>query len=329
MKSAVRKRIPAICLMMAILFLAVSLMPGGCRKKKKKLFFPPPPAPERPEVGGTVYNAAASVGDLLSYQINTGTLEYSYAVMKGEYFGDIGCGSLIPMGGFGPNVYTTSGNDTVVLLPDKLALIGTDNGWLIAGVPEVSGSYTFADIGGYYNYVGYEIDEDTGVPEADYGTLHMDRGTYKVWFFDDGATTANPPDVSGTWFDKGNGILDFYWGIIKIGYIMIYPSVNGNILIIDMAVNNGIVLGVKQQPVTSGNFDGTYDVLDTMGSPLDTVTIAGTSLTGALGSRTLIYDIPWTGMITDGADFTGLLNPEGIFFGVLTGTPSAIAGIME
>ncbi|TET34148.1 MAG: hypothetical protein E3J72_14985 [Planctomycetota bacterium] len=334
MKSSLRKRIPAICLMATILLLTVSMMQVGCSKKKKDKFWLPPPAPpERPDVGGTVYNAAAAVGDLLSYQINTGTLEYSYAVLKGKNFGDYGNGTLTALGGFGPNVYSTSGNDTIALLPDKFALIGTVDGLLIAGVPEVSTPYNASQIEGYYNYVQYDI-EGTDTPGVEWGTIRIDQGTWQAWEYIDGASVPDPPDAAGSWIDKGNGIVDIYFSFpyIKIGYMMVYTSGNDNILVLDQFYEKGMLIGVKQQPATSGDFDGVYDVLDTQGTALDTMTVAGANITGALGSSTIFYNIPWTGMITDGANLAGFFSPNGVFFGVNNLTPGAyyaVGGIKE
>jgi hypothetical protein len=114
--------------------------------------------------------------------------------------------------------------------------------------------------------------------------------------------------------------------------MMVYTSGNDNILVLDQFYENGMLIGVKQQPATSGDFDGIYDVLDTQGTALDTVTVAGTSLTGALGTATLIYNAPWTGMVTDGVNLAGFFSPNGVFFGVNNAIPGAffaVGGIKE
>jgi len=333
MKNTFRKLLPGICIVISVLFLAAALMQCGCSDKKKDPFFiPSAKAPERPDVGGTSYNCAAHVGDLLTYQFNTIDNLFSFAVLKGEFSGDIGCGSLTPLGGFGPEVYTTSTNDTVVLLPDKLALIGTNSAWLVAGVPEMAVSYNVSNIEGYYNFVEYT--NVGGTPTVHWGTLRLDANTWQYWLHEDGATSGTQPELSGTWADQGTGVINIsmFGGAIKVAFGMLYPSANGNIFVMDLKEDNGILLGVKQQNVTSGDFDGTYDSLDTEGTPLFTVTVAGGTITDLSGPSTLYYNDPWTGFVSDHNNITGVMSTDGVLFAVrhpLSGAQSAVAGIKE
>ncbi|MHC4662324.1 MAG: hypothetical protein ACYS8W_11605 [Planctomycetota bacterium] len=341
MNRSIKRHFAAICILAAVLFLTASLTQGGCGKDKKKPFFIPPP--ERPDIGGVVYNAAMSVGDLLTYEINTSTLEYSVLISEGQYAGFIDCGSITATGGFGPEVYTSDDSDKIVLLPGKMILVSTLDNDFIVGVPQVMSPYTVADITGIYNFVHCGMDHETSIAYSEYGTLQINLdGTWGAWPLEDAATTLNPPDIEGSWTDRGNGIVDILGYItdigmmIKMGNLMVAPSGNGNIIVLDKYVSafgtlfdSGVILCMEQQSVTSGLYDGIYDVIETGEYGLVTATLSGTSLTTD-SLLTITYDAPWTGMIY-ATDFYGILSQDGIFFGTggLLSDPYMIAGIIE
>jgi len=90
---------------------------------------------------------------------------------------------------------------------------------------------------------------------------------------------------------------------------------------------------VKQQSISSGNVNGTYDVLDTSEDEMYTVTVSGTSASTPDGIITLQYNCPWTGFVCEVGGYEGiyLMTTDGIFFGGYEyGSSSAIlAGIKE
>ncbi|MHC4663975.1 MAG: hypothetical protein ACYS8W_20120 [Planctomycetota bacterium] len=310
-----------IVLAVLVIFLVASVMAGGCGSKKKKPFYvPPTPLPDPIDVGGTVYNCAAAVGDLMTYQFNTSTLEYSYLVIEGSARGEIGNGTLTPVGGFGNNVYTTTDGDTVMLIPDVFAVLQTSDNTLIAGVPRVVGGYNASEIAGTYNYLTYDR-EDEGVPGTMYGTIVFNaNGTWELWMLKDAVTSGGSPSSTGTWTEQENGIIYLYLAIMpfgKIGSGMFFPSPTGNLLVFDIAHEGGFIIGAEQWVLpTDGSLDGIYDVLDSRNNTLYTNTLAGTTLTTPGGADLFLHNIPWDGFGANMVDTLGFITPGGIFVSV-------------
>ncbi|MBI5741154.1 MAG: hypothetical protein HZA16_10595 [Nitrospirae bacterium] len=272
---------------------------------------------------GTTYNAAASIGDLLTYTVNTETLEYTYSFIEGTYAGATGNGTLSKASGYGDYVYTTSDGVPVVLLPNNLVIAALSNIDLIVGVPKLTTGYSTSEIAGIYNYVEYT---NYG---GSYGTFQASAGG--VWQSWDQTDAIGLPDSSGTWTDQGNGVIYVYnSSLMKIANAMLLPSAGGGkVIVIDFTgTKKGIGIGVKQQSITSGSVNGKYDILDSSESQMYTVTVNGTDVTTPLGSLTVIYDFPWTGFVY--APSLGglyLMTPDGIFFG--GDGYSVLAGIKE
>ncbi|RLB31270.1 MAG: hypothetical protein DRH11_13560, partial [Deltaproteobacteria bacterium] len=133
---------------------------------------------------GTTYNSGGSIGDLLTYTINTTNLSYSYNIVESDFglAGTTGSGTLTQNA---DNTYTPSSdpNARLILLPNTLLVGGADvglaNPMLFAGVPALTTSYTPAEIAGTYNYITFACDGPLvgGVCTAGYSS---DYGTYKV-----------------------------------------------------------------------------------------------------------------------------------------------------
>jgi hypothetical protein len=279
------------------------------------------------DIGGTIYNSAQSVGDLLQVAFNPTTLQYGYTVIEGINAGDSGTGTLSLMAGYTEYVYETEDNVPVIVFPDNVFIAipgGTDEG-LMVGVPSLATSYTAADIAGVYNYVQFAgTGGDVANYEGTYGTFRVNAGG--TWdHLEEGNLPASggTPDDSGTWSDQGNGIIYAYRGAAKIANVMIHPSYAGSateqVLIIDINDQasdfRGIMLGVKQQSITSGSVDATYALLESDHTSITTIIVNGTTVTTPDGPVTVTYDSPWTGFVQAPDNTIVLMLPGGIFFG--------------
>ncbi len=290
----------------AFILLSFALILGACGgggSDNNNTASPPPT--------GT-YNAAGSVGDLLTYTLNN-NLEYTYSVEEGIYKGSTGSGTLTPLTGYGNYVYTTTLGDPVVLLPNNLVIAGA-MGMMIVGVPELTTDYTPSEIAGLYNYVEYVNSAQS------YGTFEVfEDGTWKSW--DETNKQLSTSDGSGTWVDQGNGVIEVMNGSTKIANAMLLPSSDGGkVIVIDYTGSrSGIGAGVKQASIGSGTVNGTYDTLSSIEDNVFEVTVSGTNVTTPEGTITISYNCPWTGLVCelDGGDIVGiyLVTPDGIFFG--------------
>lgn len=278
-------------------------------------------------IGGTIYNSAQSVGDLLQVAFNETTLEYGYNVIEGIAAGESGTGTLSLMAGYTQYVYEDEYGTPVLIFPDNVFIAipgGTDEG-LMVGVPSLADDYNISDIQGVYNFVelgGSGAFEDY---EGTYGTFRVNNdGTWDYLEEDNLPASGGTPDDSGTWVDQGNGIIYGYRGADKIVNVMIHPSYAGSatekVLIIDIndQDNNyrGIMLGVKQQEIKSGDGDGTYTMLESNKDSLYEIDVSGGTVT-VPGSATinLNYDYPWTGFVSGDDGTLVLVLPGGIIFG--------------
>ncbi len=288
--------------------------------------------PTLPNVGGTTYNSAASVGDLLQVQLNlqSNPPQYSYLGLEGEMKGETDQGTMTQKQGFGTYVYTVDRESTfVVSIPDYLALIAPEGGGLIAGVPQVVSGFTVADIEGEYNYISMTFDGDT--PETQIGIFKIAGHNWSVWagttavgnYFAAKISPPPTPDDGGTWEHAGGGIMHVFRDSVKIANAMVLPSTNENVLVIDVCDqgSSGILLGIERQSVSSGSVNGTYDVLDPEYDELYTAEVGGETVAinypDGTQTKTMNYNEPGDGFIevgSSGDDYV-LVNPDGVYFG--------------
>ena len=281
--------------------------------------------------GGTggvdvTYNAAANIGDLLTYTLNTTTRAYSYNFVAGSLQGTSHSGTLTPVPGYGDYVYETDQGAEVVLFPNNLIVGVTPGTDLFAGVPRLTTNYTVSECIGVYNYV------DIIGNNSSYGTFQVGDGVWSRWSMGNASGT---PSETGTWEDQGDGVIYAYEGTTKVANVMILPaSGGGKTLILDYP-SGGMGIGVKQQSVSSGAVNGTYDVLDTQEDGLYQATVNGTTVSFSppgWQSLTVEYNSPWTGFVsTPEESGIWLGTPDGIFVGGYTenGLDYIAAGIKQ
>ncbi|MBW2311113.1 MAG: Ig-like domain-containing protein [Deltaproteobacteria bacterium] len=302
--------------------------------------------------GPTTFNSGATIGDLLTYTIDTSVspMTYSYEIVESDFnlAGTQGSGTLTQNQ---DGTYTPSNDPeaSVILLPNTLVVGGADidvggaeTTMLFAGVPSLTTNYTASEIAGTYNYINFSCDDSLvgGVCDAGYKSYY---GTFKVnedgtWeACDEGDIddhTANPCQgtaMNGSWTDQGNGRISITTGGTEIGKAMLLPSSSGGkVIIIDLKnVENmqgpGILVGVKKQDITDEDLGGTYHFNDDDGGYGDvTVNNANNNYTGtqydSSGNSTTISgsltrNDPWNGWLRDDNNNLILILPsDGVWF---------------
>ena len=282
----------------------------------------------------TVYNAAASEGELMEYSLDETNLTYSYKITSSA----VGLDSSTRTGTLTKNAdgtYTpsTATNAKVLILPNKLAIAatkltinGVDRYTLIAGIPTTS-NVQFSDIADTYNYVSLqclttECNNSTGDPESAYGTFNI--STSGSWVECTRSNyTASPSACagrdSGTLNSLGNGKFQIISGSTDMGTGMFYHSPTGQkIMVIDLknylgSYGRGMIFGVPQVTANlGGSLDGKYHWNTTLGTS-GWVSAAGAAYTFSNGyTGSITANTPWLGMVDANGGY-GMMADEGIY----------------
>lgn len=306
-------------LLLVFLALLVCLGSTGCKKKDDKAV-----PIIQPDVGGTHYYAVSMFGDLLNAQVNEASALYSWLQLAGPNLIGVGEGALTPASGLSTYAFTDAdpADDTMwALNPGKFIAVGGD-GFNMLGVPVVSSNYTVASITGMYNILCMDLDPSDDSITSDYGTLQINADhTWELWWNVDGTTSPSSFDEDGTWTDLGNGLVTIYAnGMgVNLGKLAFYPSVNGNLLVMHYGASHpvfgsmyGMIVGLPQASVSSGDLDGVYDAINSDAIAFDQITVSGATVTTGGGPITLTFDSPWTGMIQDSDGGYVIASQDGI-----------------
>jgi hypothetical protein len=294
-------------------------------------------------------NLAASVGDLLTYSLNSSTLAYSYQIVDSDFglqgYGGSGTLQLNQDGTYTPSsnpsarvilLKNTSGNIIFLVGSDDLTVNNQTTTMVYAGVPALSTNYTLQEISGVYNYISYECSDplQNGVCQSGYASYY---GTFKVndngtWQACDSGDidnqTAHPCNgtvTSGQFQDNGNGTLTATSSGLTIATAMVLPSSSGeNILVIDLkdrpaaGAGPGIMLGVKKQDISQDNLTGVYHYIDSSGGYGSVIVFDNDTFQYGTTTGTFQRNDPWTGWIhtTDSnssESYVLILPSEGVF----------------
>ena len=229
------------------------------------------------------FNSSGSLGELLTYTIDTTNFTYSYEIVESDYgLRETTGGDDIVQNQDGTYSPSDAPDIRLILLPNTLLVGGADvtvgdvdTFMLFAGVPALDTSYTPAEIAGTYNYIVFECDDpldDEGACTSGYrsyyGTFEVDEfGTWnKCGEGDIGDVTSNPcrgPPMPGNWTDEGDGIISITYGADEIAKGMLLPSGGGGkVIVIDYIdrqdAGPGILVGVKQQDISGEDLSGKY-----------------------------------------------------------------------
>ena len=231
---------------------------------------------------GDHFNASGSIGELLSYAVDTNRMLYSYLILDSDFGleGILGRGNLTQASD-GTYIPSNDPNASLILIPDTFLVggiqISHDTMMCFAGVPAISQLYNPEEIAGTYNFISFECaaDLDAGVCtsgyESYYGTFFLDPNG--IWQACDSGDIDDPnhhpcqgPINSGEWTDSGNGRIQITSSGIEVGTAMFLPSqTNQQILVMDLkddrptlGAGPGMLIGIRRQNVSSASLIGTY-----------------------------------------------------------------------
>jgi len=268
---------------------------------------------------GGEWIGAISIGDLVEFDIDPLGGRFEYEVLEGLLVGQSAAGDLDPVPGASSHLFTVvDDGDTdksyVAALPGRIFVLGEED-TLIAAVPRRSTAYPVAEITGLYNFLVLEcgsVDCSSG-----YGTLRIENGTWEVW---EGKNAVGASTGTGTWTDQGNGVIHVFEdrgsGPERGGNVMFIPGPTGGRLLVMDLLDGGILIGVPQVKINSGDMDGTWEFLATTDE--DYVELSGSKKTLYSPDEKipLAFNKPWTGFVSGGSKKEpgyGLLSPDGIF----------------
>jgi hypothetical protein len=299
---------------------------------------------------GHKFNSSGIIGDMLTYDIDTDNMTYSYEIISSAFGleGTTGSGSLTQNA---DGTYSPSNDpDTrMILLPNTLivgqseiTVQGSQTTMLFAGVPALTTNYTPSEIAGSYNYITYICNEalSGGICTAGYyshfGTFRVEAGgTWESCDIGDIDDQSNHPCGStdgGTWSDLGNGLIEIRSGGNVMGNSMLLPSSGGGkIIIVDFqdrpGINGpGVLIGVKRQDVNGVDIGGTYYFNKSDGEyghmTVDNGTDSYSGTTYDVNgnptsfSGNVTRNTPWPGwmMDQDNGFFILILPSDGVFF---------------
>ena len=277
------------------------------------------------------FNSSGSLGELLTYTIDTTAMTYSYEIVESDYgLADTrGSGDLIENQ---DGTYSPSDDLDIclILLPNTLIVGGADitvgdvdTFMLFAGVPALETGYTPAQIAGIYNYIVFECDDplDEGECTSGYRSYY---GTFEINEFgrwsacgvgdlgDLGSNPCSEGTMNGEWENEGDGIISISYGGSEIGNAMLLPSgAGGKVIVIDFKdrqdAGPGMLIGVKQQDISGEDLSGEYHYNSDDGgygdvevNDNDTYSATNTEPDGSQQTATgsLRRNSPWEGWLT-------------------------------
>ncbi len=276
----------------------------------------------------TSYTAAAAIGELLTYTLDTTNLTYSYTITESQYglTGKTGSGTLTKNSN---GTYTPSDapNARVAILPNGLLVGGireTING-VSRTIPIMGMSNpvsSLSGVAGTYNYVSVGCATTCG---TGYGTFRINGdGT---WVECTASNYDAAPDTcagrdSGTFNSLGSGKWQILHFGTDIGTAFVFTSGSQNVAVIDLKDNRaggfgrGMLVGATKTAATTANGNGTWNYNSfngTSGSIIVTNTTYTDSYTNYQTAYTLSINSPWDGLITPQVGGRALLAGTGVY----------------
>jgi hypothetical protein len=290
------------------------------------------------------YSSSGSIGEVLTYVINTSNLTYTYTVTQSAFglTGTTGSGTLIsntdgsytPSGSPNSKVFAVNGG--LLVGGVNLTINGTSKTVPILGVN--SPITTLANLAGTYNYIGYSCATNSGTISSpncgtSYGTIKiLSTGAYTTCTTINITTTTTCSTTTGTItaLSGTSGTWKFArTGSTSSNYLIAYAGGNSqNVLLIDTNDSGGYgfghTLASTQVAISSSDVGGTYHVVandGTIGTTVPTATSyafsgksSGTNITTA---GTLTINSPWNGLIAvtpnSGGGGTAVVAGSGLY----------------
>ena len=287
------------------------------------------------------YTSSGSVGEVLSYSIDTTNKTYSYTILKSAYSleGTTGSGTLTANsdGSYTPSensnarVYNVSGG--LLVGSAYLNLNGTNTSVPLLGVS--SPVTTLSTLAGTYNYLRIGCTSPTSGTIASsncstsYGTILIDSsGSYTTCTSANITTSTTCSSTTGTISYLSSGIWKFTrTGSTASNYLLAYDGGNSQVvLLIDTNDSGGYGYGhaVASTQVAVSSASGTYyktandgragTVVPSSSTYSGSYTLSGVSYSE---SGTLSYNSPWNGFVTatnsSGSVGTAIVAGTGVY----------------
>lgn len=276
----------------------------------------------------TSYTAAAAVGELLTYTLDTTKLTYSYTITESQYglTGKTGSGTLAKNGN---GTYTPSDapNARVAILPNGLlvggireSINGVSRTIPIMGMSNPVSS--LSGVAGTYNYVSVGCATTCG---TGYGTFRINGdGTWvecTASNYDAAPYTCAGRD-SGTFNSLGAGKWQILHFGTDIGTAFVFTSGSQNVAVIDLKDNRaggfgkGMLVGATKTPATTADGNGTWNY-NSFGGIAGTIIVTNSTFTSSdtnyQTTYTLAINSPWDGLITPQGGGRTLLAGTGVY----------------
>jgi len=275
------------------------------------------------DVGGTVYNSAAVIGDLAKYQVNLASLKYSYLFVEGSLKDIKANGTMDGITAL-PRAYNltregqASPGARLVINENKIIAVDPAGNGLLAGVSEVSGGYSVSEVAGLYNCIVYGVSPGETMPSIEIGSLQLSAGAWSWW---DSASATNAPvstpDGLGTWTQTQQGVVYVMDGDTKIANAMVMPGAGGaEVMVLDFCADlKGIGLCVYRADASTVS-GAAYDVVSSDDDGVFAVTLNGATIDDGGTPEGLTLDQPWQGFMRSDSGVYLLTDPTAdILFG--------------
>lgn len=292
----------------------------------------------------TSFTAGASVGELVTYTVDTTALTYSYEIIGSAYGkeGTRGSGTLTRNS---DGTYTPNGIDGRIRLNANGTMIGVvhedfDGNGVDETVPVfgVSNPVTsFSAAAGTYNFVDYRCNmSGRNYCEVNYGTYTVaSDGTWTACARGDGNSDACDQTDTGSFNNLGGGkfqIIDDEG--IATGTLVAHTDTSRNqkVMFMDIADSRttvaswgkGLIVGSEKIAGSTADGNGTWVYMNSRSGP-GTLSVTNTSYIDGNYPGALTYNTPWSGFATTGAGTKAILAGTGLFAAVYEGNTSHIS----
>lgn len=276
------------------------------------------------DLGIRSFVGAACGGDVVRVDINRDQINLQ---MEAKPSGAFLRGTLLANPRSESNIYSLKEvpGVRIAVSPEDLVIYETSGGFGKFGVGlfNQQKDYQADAIVGVYNFVAQYRPET--LDKYSFGTFEIKAdGTWLLWKLQDGSKNTHEPIYSGSWVDKGNGVIQaLLEDNTTFANLSVSDGPGGDLLVIDLVIKNGIALGMKKNVVTLGSVDGNYRLLSSVEKKVKKATVQEEVVTHGNKQLVLNYNSPWDGFIKDSrGEFLGIISPKGTYFGINIGVIS-------
>lgn len=272
------------------------------------------------DLGNQSFVGATRIGDILHATIDRDQIDFN---LEGKISSKL-VGTLSSLPTHNNYFYTLKDKPRmrIAILPDELIIYGKDDGRIKFGVALFNQrkSYSPVNIAGMYNFVSQYCSQS--YDKFSYGTFELTADhLWHSWKMENGAQVQYSPTYSGSWVDKGNGLIQAFLGDRLFANLVLSEGAEDNLMVIDLVARNGIALGVKQKALATDSINASFKMLNSNKADLKEMTVKNSIVKLGKKHLTINYNQPWDGFIKDNrGEFLSLVSSKGTCFGLNIGT---------